>query len=98
MPQQSKLPMPRMEGPGVVLYAHTAKTLDKVDGAPTLKRQQALVARVFGPVATTLAVPTLAVKKRARGAPAQQARFCGACGRRREELSWTCCPSRGRAY
>ena len=84
----------------------TARTLDRVYDTPTLKRQQALVARVFGPVATTLVerpAPTPAVKKRAGGAPAlqglpQQARFCVACGERREGPSWACCPSCGLAY
>ena len=71
----------------------TARTLDRVYDTPTLKRQQALVARVFGPVATRLVerpAPTPAFKKRARWAPApqglpQQARFCAACGKRQAE-------------
>ena len=53
----------------------TARTLDRVYDTPTLKRQQALVARVFGPVATTLVerpAPTPAVKKRAGGAPERE--------------------------
>ena len=84
----------------------TARTLDRVYDTPTLKRQQTLVARVFGPVATTLverAAPTPAGKKRAKWAPApqgcpQQARFCAACGKRREEPSWACCPLCGHVY
>ena len=83
-----------------------AETLDRLYDTATLKRPQALVARVFGPVATTLVerpAPTPAVKKNARWAPApqglpQQARFCTACGERREGPSRACCPSCGLAY
>ena len=107
----------------------TAKTLDRVYDMPTLKRQQALVARAFGPVASSLqreeeeaALPPRAAKraKKKPGSPASAplplppprqsgaregqggareeqdgaplARFCAACGKRREEPSWACCP------
>ena len=109
----------------------TAKTLDRVYDAPTLKRQQALVARAFGPVASSLqreesdaALPPRAAKKakkkprspasaplplppRQSGAREGQggardgaplARFCAACGERREEPSWACCPWCGHMY
>ena len=53
----------------------TANTLGRVYDTPTLKRQQPIVARVFGLMETTLverAAPTPAVKKRAKWAPAPQ--------------------------
>jgi hypothetical protein len=97
----------------------TAKTLDRVYDMPTLKRQQALVARAFGPVASSLqreeeeaALPPRAAKRAKKkperprqsgaregqgGAREEQdgaplARCCAACGKRREEPSWACCP------
>ena len=102
---------------------------------PTLKRQQALVARAFGPVASSLqreeeeaALPPRAAKraKKKPGSPASAplplppprqsgarkgqggareeqdgaplARFCAACGKRREEPSWACCPWCGHMF
>ena len=113
----------------------TAKTLDRVYDMPTLKRQQALVARAFGPVASSLqreegeaALPPRAAKraKKKPGSPASAplplppprqsgaregqggareeqdgaplARFCAACGKRREEPSWACCPWCGHMF
>ena len=112
----------------------TAKTLDRVYDMPTLKRQQALVARAFGPVASSLqreegeaALPPRVAKRRAKkkpGSPASAsapprrqsgarkgqggareeqdgaplAKFCAACGKRREEPSWACCPWCGHRF
>ena len=71
----------------------TPKTLDRLYGAPTWRRQQTLAVRAFTQVATALqpAVPAVAEE-----APPPVAKFCTRCGRACGEERWACCPWRGR--
>ncbi len=71
----------------------TAKTIDRVYDQPTRTRQQRLVQRAFDPMVQELHVAAEAnVRSHRPGEPRGRARFCGQCGKRRQDSSWLHCP------